>query len=346
MTAKQIIIRVAVGLAVACCVVGGVRFYQAWYDRKMPNFSGPVELYVYPGMEPQKVKDSIIASAKVLNVKSLDRVFQEMDGIRPGHYRVDATCSSMYVARMLGKGWQTPVTLTLSGAIRSPKTLARKVGAQMLVDSAEVADFLYAGDSTRAYTRVIPDSYEMLWTASVEEIFDRLDKEYEAWWTPERLEAARQQGLTREEVSVLASIVDGETRYVPEQPTVAGVYLNRLKMGMKLQADPTIAYIYGYNLRRILRVHLEVESPYNTYKYHGLPPAPISCPPKTCLEAVLHPESHNYIFFCADPSFNGSHRFAATYTEHLRNARAFQTALTERQRASAVAAAQAERGGK
>ena len=175
MTAKQIIIRVAVGLAVACCVVGGVRFYQAWYDRKVPNFSGSVELFVYPGMEPQEVKDSIIASAKVLNVKSLERVFQDMDGIRPGHYHVDATCSSMYVARMLGKGWQTPVTLTLSGAIRSPKTLARKVGAQMLVDSAEVADFLYAGDSTRAYTRVIPDSYEMLWTASVEEIFDRLD---------------------------------------------------------------------------------------------------------------------------------------------------------------------------
>ena len=145
--------------------------------------------------------------------------------------------------------------------------------------------------------------------------------------------AARAQHLTPQEVSTLASIVDGETRYVPEQPSVAAVYLNRLRTGMKLQADPTVAYCFDYQLRRILRSHLQVESPYNTYMYAGLPPGPISCPPKSCLEAVLHPDSHNYIFFCADPSFNGTHRFAATYAEHLSNARAFQAALTERQRA-------------
>ena len=101
---------------------------------------------------------------------------------------------------------------------------------------------------------------------------------------------------------------------------------------MKLQADPTIAYCYGYTLNRILKVHLKVDSPYNTYMHFGLPPGPISCPPKSCLEAVLNPASHNYLFFCADPSFNGSHRFAATYGEHMVNARAFQKALTERQR--------------
>ena len=128
--------------------------------------------------------------------------------------------------------------------------------------------------------------------------------------------------------------MDGETRYVPEQPTVAGVYLNRLKTGMKLQADPTVAYCFDYEPRRILRWMLLVDNPYNTYMYAGLPPGPISCPPKSCLEAVIHPEEHNYIYFCADPSFNGSHRFAVTYTEHLQNARAFQNALNERQRAA------------
>ena len=101
---------------------------------------------------------------------------------------------------------------------------------------------------------------------------------------------------------------------------------------MKLQADPTIAFIFDYEPRRILKSHLMEDSPYNTYKYYGLPPGPISCPPKSCLEAVLHPQKHNYIFFCADPSFNGSHRFAANYSEHLQNARVFQRALTERQR--------------
>jgi UPF0755 protein len=233
------------------------------------------------------------------------------------------------------------VNLTLSGSIRTPGILARKIGAQMLVDSADVASFIFCEDSIINYgvnkallfTMVIPDTYQMMWTASVRDIFDRFAKERDAWWTPERVDAAHAQGMTPQEVVTLASIVDGETKYVPEQPTIAGVYLNRLRTGMKLQADPTVAFCFDYEPRRILKAHLEVDSPYNTYKYFGLPPGPISCPPKTCLEAVLHPENHNYMFFCADPSFNGSHRFAATYTEHLANARAFQRALTTRQRA-------------
>lgn len=340
---KKVLLWVILGIVAALAVAGGVIGWHLWYDHKVPNFSGYVELYVYPDMEPSQVRDSLVASGKVRKVASLDRALADVPVLRVGHYQIDPNCTSVYVARMLGKGWQAPVRLTLSGAIRSPKVLARKIGAQMLVDSAEVASFVYCNDSLAAYgvdttllfTRVIPDSYEMLWTASVREIMDRLDKEASGWWTPERLAAAREQGLTPQEVCVLASIVDGETRYVPEQPTVAGVYLNRLRIGMKLQADPTVAYLYGYRLRRILRVHLEADSPYNTYQHFGLPPGPISCPPQSCLEAVLHPDSHDYLYFCADPSFNGSHRFAASYAEHLINARAFQKALTERQRAQA-----------
>ncbi len=338
---KKAFLWLGIGLAVAAAAVAGVLAYRMWYDHKAPNFTGPVELFVYPDMEPAQVRDSIVASGKVKKVASLDRALSEFPVLQAGHYHIDPSCTSVYVGRMLSKGWQTPVRLTLSGAIRSPKVLARKIGAQMLVDSAAVASFLYSNDSlasygidtTRLFTRVIPDSYEMVWTQPVREIMDRLNEEALAWWTPERVAAARAQGLTPEEACTLASIVDGETRYVPEQPTVAGVYLNRLRIGMKLQADPTIAYCYGYQLRRILRVHLAVDSPYNTYKYAGLPPGPISCPPQSCLEAVLHPDVHNYIFFCADPSFNGSHRFASSYVEHLINARAFQRALTERMRA-------------
>lgn len=332
------------GLLVSALVLllAGIKVYQIWYDRKAPNFTGSSELYVYPGMDIAEVKDSILASGTVRKPSSLERVFKELEGVQPGHYLIDGKCSSMYVGRMLKKGWQTPVNLTLSGAIRTPGILCRKIGAQMLADSAAVAAFAFSNDSLAAYgvdvpqlfTMIIPDTYQILWTASVKEIFDRFAKERDAWWTPERKEAARKQGLTPREVSALASIVDGETRYVPEQPTIAGVYLNRLRTGMKLQADPTIAFCFDYEPRRILKSHLAVESPYNTYKYAGLPPGPISCPPKSCLEAVLHPDSHNYIFFCADPSFNGSHRFAATYPEHLANARAFQTALTQRLRAA------------
>ena len=270
-------------------------------------------------MSLEEVEDGILASGQVKKPASLKRVFKEVQAVKPGHYLVDSTCTSMYVRRMLEKGWQTPVNLTLSGSIRREADLARKIASQMMVDSAQVASFVGSNDSLARYgvkrphlfTLIVPDTYQILWTASVPEIMDRLVEQRNAWWTAERKEAARRQGLTPVEVSVLASIVDGETKYVPEQPAVAAVYLNRLRTGMKLQAD---------------------DSPYNTYKYMGLPPGPISCPPKSCLEAVLHPDSHNYIFFCADPAFNGTHRFASSYAEHLANARAFQRALTERQR--------------
>ena len=335
---KKVLGKLLIGLAVAVAIFGGMALYKAWYDRKAPNFSGDLDLYVYPWMDADAVRDSIVASGIVKNTASLERVLKGVDEVAVGHYRIDGTCSSMYVSRMLQKGWQTPVNLTLSGSIKTPAVLARKIGAQMLADSVDVARFLYSRDSLARYgvepaqlfTLVIPDTYQMKWTDSVREIMDRLVKESNDWWTDERRSAAKAQGLTLQEVCVLASIVDGETRYVPEQPKIAGVYLNRLRIGMPLQADPTIAFIYDYQLRRILHSHLAVESPYNTYKYLGLPPGPISCPPKSCLEAVLHPDSHNYLYFCADPSFNGSHRFASSYVEHLANARAYQRALNER----------------
>lgn len=339
MEAKTILWRFLRGVLIAAVIIGGYFAYQMYYDRKVPNFTGKMDLYVYPGMEASEVCDVILASEIVKKPSSLMRVFQDVKSIQPGHYVIDSTCTSIYVTRMLHLGWQTPVNLTLSGSIRTPGILARKIGAQMMVDSAAVADFASCADSigldpALLFTRIIPDTYQMTWTAPVKDIFARLFKERDAWWTPERVEAAKVQGLTPEEASTLASIVDGETRYVPEQPTIAGVYLNRLHEGMKLQADPTVAYCFNYEPNRILRWMLLVDNPYNTYMYAGLPPGPISCPPKSCLEAVLHPESHNYIFFCADPSFNGSHRFAATYTEHLTNARAFQKALTARQKAA------------
>lgn len=176
----------------------------------------------------------------------------------------------------------------------------------------------------------------MYWTASVKDIFDRFKKEYDAFWTSERKAKAAAQGLSPMEVSVMASIVSGETLKAFEYPIIAGVYLNRYKKGMKLQADPTIAFCYDYTLDRILKKHLTVDSPYNTYKHVGLPPAPINVPPKACLEAVLNPENHKYIYFCASPAFDGTHRFAVTYSEHLKNARAFQRELTARRKAKAA----------
>ena len=337
---KKALVWAGAAVAVLLFTWGAVVAYRMWYDRKVPNFAGVQHVYVYPDMSPEEVEEGLLSSGKVKNASSFQRVFKEVAAVKPGHYLVDSTCTSMYVKRMLEKGWQTPVNLTLSGSIRREADLVRKIDAQMMVDSAQVAGFVGSNDSLARYgvkrphlfTLIVPDTYQILWTASVSEIMDRLVEQRSAWWTEERKAAAQKQGLTPVEVSVLASIVDGETKYVPEQPAVAAVYLNRLRMGMKLQADPTVAYCFDYQLNRVLKSHLLVDSPYNTYKYMGLPPGPISCPPKSCLEAVLHPDSHNYLFFCADPAFNGTHRFASSYSEHLANARAFQRALTERQR--------------
>lgn len=337
---KKALVWAGAAVAVLLFTWGAVVAYRMWYDRKVPNFAGVQHVYVYPDMSLEEVEEGLLSSGKVKNASSFQRVFKEVSAVKPGHYLVDSTCTSMYVKRMLEKGWQTPVNLTLSGSIRREADLVRKIDAQMMVDSAQVAGFVGSNDSLARYgvkrphlfTLIVPDTYQILWTASVSEIMDRLVEQRSAWWTEERKAAAQKQGLTPVEVSVLASIVDGETKYVPEQPAVAAVYLNRLRMGMKLQADPTVAYCFDYQLNRVLKSHLLVDSPYNTYKYMGLPPGPISCPPKSCLEAVLHPDSHNYLFFCADPAFNGTHRFASSYSEHLANARAFQRALTERQR--------------
>ena len=325
-------------------IVVGVRYYN---DNKRPNFSEKYVLFVYPDTQAESVLDSLETGAGAKNMRSLKRVFRKMEvaaKMKPGRYVVDTTCPSIYVARMLNFGWQTPQNMTLSGTIRTKGRLAQKIGAQMMVDSAAVdaalndAAFLaeYGFTPENVFAMILPDTYQMYWTASVKDIFDRLKKEYDAFWTPSRDAAARRQNLSRLQVSVVASIVSGETLKDFEYPRIAGVYLNRYRKGMKLQADPTVCFCFNYELDRVLKKHLTIDSPYNTYKYAGLPPAPINVPPKACIDAVLNPEKHTYIYFCASPEFDGTHRFATSYSEHMKNARAFQRELTIRRRAKAA----------
>lgn len=346
MTRKNLVLMVAAVLAVAgavCCFVAG-RYYV---DNKKSNFTEDYVLYVYGNTTDVQVMDSLKANAGVVRPGSLKRCFDKMDvagNIKPGRYVISTESPSIYVARMLVFGWQTPQKLTLSGTMRSKGSIAKKISSQMMVDSLSVAAALndpvflagYGFTPENVFALFLPDTYEMFWTASVTEIFSRMKKEYDAFWNSDRLAKARAQRLTPMQVSVLASIVSGETLKSFEYPVIAGVYLNRYRKGMKLQADPTVAFCYDYKLDRILKKHLTVDSPYNTYKYAGLPPAPINVPPKACLEAVLEPQQHNYIYFCASPAFDGTHRFAVSYSDHLKNARAFQRELTARRRAKAA----------
>ena len=344
MTAKA---KILTGVAVALAVLGGIGGFivgRYWIDNRTPNFTEDYVLYVHPETTMDQVTDSLSVGAGTIRPKSLARAFKEMEvaqKMKPGRYVIEPSVPSIYVARMLVFGWQTPQNMTLSGTIRSKGRLAQKIGVQMMVDSADVAkaledkDFLakYGFTPENVFALVLPDTYEMYWTASVEEIFDRFKKEYDEFWTEERVAKAKAQGLSKMDVSILASIVSGETLKDFEYPKIAGVYLNRYKKGMKLQADPTVCFCYDYTLDRVLKKHLQIDSPYNTYKYAGLPPAPINVPPKPCLEAVLNPDQHGYIYFCASPAFDGTHRFAVGYGEHLKNAREFQRELTKRRKA-------------
>ena len=330
-------------VAIAVSVIAG-----RWYnDNRRPNFTKDYILYVRPETPVCEVMDSLQNGAGSLRLRSLRRCFEQenlAENMKPGRYVIKPSFTSRYVSRMLANGWQTAGKLTLSGTIRTKGRLAQKISAQMMVDSAAVAQALdsaeflamYGFTPENIFAMILPDTYYMYWTASVNDIFDRLKKEYDAFWTQERLDKAKAQKLTPMQVSVMASIVSGETLKGFEYPRIAGVYLNRYRKGMRLQADPTIAFCFNYEPDRILKKHLQVDSPYNTYKYVGLPPAPINVPPKACLEAVLSPENHKYIYFCASPDFDGTHRFAVNYSDHQRNAREFQRALTKRNKERAA----------
>lgn len=340
---KKLLIAFLSAAALVCVAVGvvGCLYYA---DNVKANFKNGCVLYVYPDMTVQEVVDSIDAGAGILSRRSLSRAFarQGVDAsLKPGRYVVAAESPSIYVARMLSFGWQTPQHLTLSGTLRTKEKIARQISNQMLVGYSEVLDSLnneaflarFGTDPVNLFGLIIPDTYDIYWTASMDEIFTRFKKEYDNFWNSERVKKAEAQGLTPREASTLASIVAGETRQAAEFPVIAGVYLNRLHTGMRLQADPTICFIFNYELNRVLKKHLEYDSPYNTYMYAGLPPGPINCPSKPCLEAVLNPAVHDYIFFCASSAFDGTHKFAADYSEHMENARDFQRALNARQAA-------------
>lgn len=335
------ILKIVLVVGAALAVVAGVLAWRWYNDNKRPNFRHEAVIYVYPGDDAGEVMKTIADSAGVLRMSSLVRAFEDKkvsEYIQPGRYVVKPSSSSVYVARMLNNGWQSPTRLVLSGTMRRKGDIARKIANQMMVDSAEVAAALnddallseFGFNSVNVFSLFIPDTYEMYWTASVRDILQKQKDAYDAFWTPENVAKAQKLGLTKEQVSILASIVKGETNYEPEMPAVAGVYLNRLRIGMLLQADPTVAYCFDYEPNRILLRHLQVDSPYNTYKYAGLPPGPIAVPTKACLNAVLNPDPHNYIYFCANADFSGTHAFASTLAEHMRNARAFQAELNRR----------------
>ena len=258
--------------------------------------------------------------------------------IRPGRYGIEDTHGMLQVFRNMRNGTQSPVMLTIP-SVRTMDRLASELGKKLMVSREDILSALsdngvcqrYGLDTLTIPCLFIPETYEVYWNISVAKLLDRMDKERKHFWNADRRRKAEEAGLSETEVMTLASIVDEETANNGEKPMVAGMYINRLKCNMPLQADPTIKFAWQrFELRRIYHNLLNIDSPYNTYRNTGLPPGPIRIPSVAGIDAVLNYTKSRYLYMCAKEDFSGTHNFAETYPEHLRNAARYTAALNAR----------------
>ncbi|HIZ87834.1 MAG TPA: endolytic transglycosylase MltG [Candidatus Coprenecus pullistercoris] len=334
-----IIISAAAAVAV---IIFGLRYYLTF---KAPNVTEEYVLTIHSGSAYSEIEAAIDSSGAIGNLRSFHRAADRRGlniHFEPGRYVLKPGMSNQYIIRMIANRWETPVKITLRGYIKTLDGLASFLGSQFDADSAKFAAVLQdhklidsLGFRPETFIGMfIPNTYEFYWTSSPETIIGRFKKEYDAFWNGERDSLASAMGMSRNEVMTLASIVIGETNNEQEMPLIAGVYVNRLRRGMKLQACPTVIYAHlktEPGIRRLLTRHLAINSPYNTYMHKGLPPGPIAIPTQAAIESVLHYAKSDYLYFCAKPEFDGTHNFASTYREHKANSRAYNKAFKERE---------------
>lgn len=282
--------------------------------------------------------ESFASGRAILTFKVLARHSGYADHLRTGRYAIQPGENTVTVFRHLKNGFQEPVMLTIPES-RTMDRLAVSLSKKLMLDSTMVAILLrdpsYCAkqgyDTATIACLFVPNTYEVYWNTSLDNLLARMKKEHDHFWNADRLAKAQAIGLTSNEVCTLASIIDEETANNAEKPMIAGMYLNRLKTGMPLQADPTIKFaLKDFALKRIYHNMLTIDSPYNTYQNMGLPPGPIKIASVKGIDAVLNRVDHNYLYMCAKEDFSGTHNFAATYQEHLRNATKYARALNER----------------
>lgn len=325
-------------------IVGGLFFIYFAYILFAPNISpksdGKAYLCIPDSSSLEQVINLLENEAELSNTIAFKQVsvLLRYDKIRPGRYEIKSGMSNFQLVRILRSGRQTPVKLTFNN-IRTKEQLAGRLSSQLMADSASILALLndtafLAKDSLNPNTSIalfIPNTYEVFWDMDAHELFDRMKKEYDIFWTDERKAKAAAIPMTPVQVSTLASIVEEETNGKSERPMVAGLYINRLKIDMPLQADPTLKFAVGdFSIKRLTLEHILKISPYNTYRNHGLPPGPIRVASPNGIDAVLNYVQHKYIFMCAKETLNGEHNFATTYAEHQANAKKYQKALDDR----------------
>ena len=290
-----------------------------------------VSLYIPTGADYQYVKNEITSLKVLKSKKAFDWLARKTNydkNVHPGRYVLTNGMTNQQLINMLRMGHQTPVKIVFNN-MRTVEQLAGRISEQIEADSASIIEAINNNPDIDA-TTFIPNTYEFYWNTDADAFVDKMFNEYKVFWNESRLQKAKNKKLTQKEVSILASIVDKETTKTSEMPRIAGVYINRLNRHWPLQADPTLVFALGdFNIRRVLDVHKNIDSPYNTYKYAGLPPGPICIPSIAAIDAVLNAEKHNYFYFCAKDDLSGYHVFAKNITEHNNNAERYRRALNK-----------------
>lgn len=325
-------------------ILGAIIAYLGYQIVIAPNVwtENQKEQYIYINNNDQfeEVKNQLYANGNIIHRRNFELLadYKKYPGnIKPGRYKITSGMNNNDLVNLLRSGNQEPIKLIFNN-IRLKENLVERIDEQINIDPVEMLfklnDSVYThsvGFSPETIKCMfIPNTYFVYWNTSTDEFLSRMQYEYEQFWTEENKSKASQKKLSPIEVSILASIVEKETQKNDEKARIAGVYLNRLHSGWRLQADPTLIYALGdFNIKRVLNVYKDVDSPYNTYKYLGLPPGPICIPSITSINAVLNAEKHSYFFFCAKPDYSGYHNFAKTSRQHINNANAYRAFLNK-----------------
>jgi UPF0755 protein len=339
--------KLLLGLVLLLVVAGGI---IAWiFLGSATAFTSSKEtLYIRTNAATkQAVLDSLQKNKIITNTPTFNWLAQRMDlwkRIKPGKYEIKKGSSLLTIVRMLRNGRQTPVNLVIT-KLRTKEDLARLAGNKFEFDSSQMMAFLNSNDSLKkfdvdsatAMSIVLPDTYTYFWNTTPSLVFKKLNEESKKYWTDSRKQKAQQHGLTPIQAYTLASIIEEETTNNAEKGNIASVYLNRMKIGMPLQADPTVKFaLKDFGLKRIYEKHTMVESAYNTYRNKGLPPGPICTPSKKTIEAVLNAPQTSYLYFVARPDVRETHDFSETYDEHLQKAKSYHLELNRRDSANKV----------
>ncbi|GHV66913.1 aminodeoxychorismate lyase [Bacteroidia bacterium] len=338
---KRILIKTLTALTILLVIFVGVAYYGVFSANTTVNDEDKGVLYIHANTNFNTITEELKARGYLKSTATF-RVVAKLkkypSSIKQGCYFIRDGMSNNELINMLRIGKQQAINFTFNN-LRSLDQLASLLSRHLAIDSARfmklttdkklLADLGFTKENFSAM--FIPNSYQLYWNITEEEFIQRMNREYKKFWNEQRVQKAKEAGLNPVGVVTIASIVEEETLKKSEYPIIAGVYINRLRKGMKLQACPSLKFALGdFTLKRVLNEHMEVESPYNTYKYKGLPPGPVRLPSVSIVDAVLDYQHHNYLYFAARSDFSGGHYFSKTLAEHNRHAHEYHRELNKR----------------